>query len=331
MAARDDYNARDQQIIDNADFFVATAFRGRGVYEKVECWTLDNAVIAGRALYDDRPVAIYAIWKGRQAHILNVNSPTETVMAKTILYVLAYSKDFSTLLIEPYTNREIAAAALEQVIAARGDTISASRLVESDEDLRQLPAEDVVGIFNKLCPEGDEDGAESPLTSFDDADKGCLRTWIQMKFSKNHTAPTYTAPDTTGDEQNGAPTGDQTEGTDTMATTKKTGAKKAAAPKVKKEPAPKVKKEPAPKKAAAPKVKKEPAPKKEKTGVDKFGLRLGSKNSVAAALFARAKGATMADVIEAVGSTKYNLLNQLIEAGHTVTKDGKTITLRAAG
>jgi hypothetical protein len=50
--------------------------------------------------------------------------------------------------------------------------------------------------------------------------------------------------------------------------------------------------------------------------VDAFGLRLGTKNSMAASLWARPEGATMGEVIEATGDggtrvTKHNLLKQL--------------------
>lgn len=105
-----------------------------------------------------------------------------------------------------------------------------------------------------------------------------------------------------------------------MATTKKTKAtkgKKVAAKNVKAAP-----------KAKAPKAAKAKAPRAASTANrDEFGLLVGSKNSQAAKLFARAKGATMADVKEAVGDTKYNLLKQLAEAGHKVQKEDKTIFL----
>ena len=57
--------------------------------------------------------------------------------------------------------------------------------------------------------------------------------------------------------------------------------------------------------------------------VDAFGLRLGTKNSVAASLWARPEGATMGEVIEATGDggtrvTKHNLLRQLKGDGHIV-------------
>jgi hypothetical protein len=57
--------------------------------------------------------------------------------------------------------------------------------------------------------------------------------------------------------------------------------------------------------------------------VDAFGLRLGTKNSMAASLWARPEGATMGEVIEATGDggtrvTKHNLLRQLKGDGHIV-------------
>ena len=57
----------------------------------------------------------------------------------------------------------------------------------------------------------------------------------------------------------------------------------------------------------------------------KFGLRKGTKVSMAAAMFE--KGCTMADVKKATGSNQYNVLRSLETAGHAITRDGKAIKL----
>ena len=87
-------------------------------------------------------------------------------------------------------------------------------------------------------------------------------------------------------------------------------------------------------KAKTSKATKTAAPKKAKkaaaatpNGHDAFGLRKGSKVSQAAAMFARERGATMAEVKEKTGANQYNLIAALKEAGHKVKKDGATFFL----
>lgn len=53
--------------------------------------------------------------------------------------------------------------------------------------------------------------------------------------------------------------------------------------------------------------------KKETTGTDRFGFRLGSKKSQAAAMYASKTGATLGEVKHALKSTQFNLLNELEE------------------
>ena len=54
--------------------------------------------------------------------------------------------------------------------------------------------------------------------------------------------------------------------------------------------------------------------------LDKFGFRKGSIKSNAAAIYAKGKGATLAEVKEAVGSNQFNLLTEVEARGHTVLK-----------
>jgi hypothetical protein len=71
-------------------------------------------------------------------------------------------------------------------------------------------------------------------------------------------------------------------------------------------------------KAKAPAKEKAPAKKVE---LDVFGFRKGSKKSQAAKLYSVKKGATLAEVKEATGSSQLNLLKELEEKGHTVEKE----------
>jgi hypothetical protein len=60
--------------------------------------------------------------------------------------------------------------------------------------------------------------------------------------------------------------------------------------------------------------------------VDGFGLRRGSKVSMAAALAARPQGASMREIIEATGDggTLYNNFSRLKAKGHNVRHEGET-------
>lgn len=55
--------------------------------------------------------------------------------------------------------------------------------------------------------------------------------------------------------------------------------------------------------------------------VDEFGLRKGSIKSKAAAMYASAKGATLAEVKAKLGSVQYNVLKQLEERGYKLTAE----------
>ena len=77
-------------------------------------------------------------------------------------------------------------------------------------------------------------------------------------------------------------------------------------------------------KAEKPAKVKAKAERKERTvdpaKLDKFGFRKGSIKSNAAAIYAKGKGATLAEVKEAVGSNQFNLLTEVEARGHTVQK-----------
>ena len=61
--------------------------------------------------------------------------------------------------------------------------------------------------------------------------------------------------------------------------------------------------------------------KRDPANLDQWGFRKDSIKSRAAAMYAKAKGATLAEVKEEVGSVQFNLLTELKEAGHTVDVD----------
>jgi hypothetical protein len=54
---------------------------------------------------------------------------------------------------------------------------------------------------------------------------------------------------------------------------------------------------------------------------DQWGLRKDSTRSIAANMYARKNGATLAEVKEKVGSIQLNVLNDLEEAGFTVKRE----------
>ena len=59
---------------------------------------------------------------------------------------------------------------------------------------------------------------------------------------------------------------------------------------------------------------------------DVYGLSLDSKNHQAAMLFE--KGISHAELKDRLGREFYNLEKKLAAAGHTITKEGKTIYLK---
>ena len=85
---------------------------------------------------------------------------------------------------------------------------------------------------------------------------------------------------------------------------------------------------------AAPKAKaKAPAERKrDPAKLDAYGFRKDSIKSKAAALYAKGKGATLAEVKEALGSVQFNLLTEVEKKGFTVGKTdvksetGRTVT-----
>ena len=63
---------------------------------------------------------------------------------------------------------------------------------------------------------------------------------------------------------------------------------------------------------------------------DKYGLRVGTKGSMAASMLE--SGCTMAKIKEATGGTRYNLVRKLTAAGHEIVRGEKgQLTLRHNG
>lgn len=192
---------------------------------------------------------------------------------------------------------------------AQNDQAMSGRIISEPLDI-DGSKKYMIDLFNALAREGDE--ALGP-TGFNNRATGQTRVFDRLVMyyanlpvtaapaagATEQQAPAV-EPDT--DTESSAP--EQQKETIDMATKAKSKAKKTKTTRVKKE-----------------RVAGE--------NKDVFGLRKGSKASQAAAMFARAKGATMADVKEALGAGFYNLLNGLAEAGHKFTKDGHTYFLTA--
>jgi hypothetical protein len=89
-----------------------------------------------------------------------------------------------------------------------------------------------------------------------------------------------------------------------------------------------VMKAPDPPKGTATKATSKPP--KAVTGVDQFGIRLGTNKSKAAAMYAAGNGATLNEVKEALGQIHFNVLTQLEKKGFKVDRvmegDKKKIT-----
>jgi hypothetical protein len=104
----------------------------------------------------------------------------------------------------------------------------------------------------------------------------------------------------------------------------------APRPKTKKARKPKEKADPRiPKKPAKPlwNIPKDPGPAhfEEDAVLDKWGCIVGSKNSMALALFE--KGATVREVKDKIGGTYYNTLYKMQHRGHRVEKEGSLVRL----
>ncbi len=65
-------DARERWILENAEHFVACAFRGRGVYERIQCACLEEARDAAQRLSTDRGAMIYAVRGHSQALVETV-------------------------------------------------------------------------------------------------------------------------------------------------------------------------------------------------------------------------------------------------------------------
>jgi len=55
--------------------------------------------------------------------------------------------------------------------------------------------------------------------------------------------------------------------------------------------------------------------------LDQFGFRLGSKKSKAASLYAKPKGATLAEIKKALRSVQFNLLTELESKGYKIKRE----------
>jgi hypothetical protein len=99
---------------------------------------------------------------------------------------------------------------------------------------------------------------------------------------------------------------------------KKATANGASKPKAEAKAKPAAKAAPAKATAKPAKGKAKAERKQDPAKLDAFGFRKESIKSKAAALYAKGKGATLADVKEALGSVQFNLLTELKEKGYEV-------------
>ena len=63
------FSSDENRVRANPEYFVATVFRGRRTYDRLEAPTLEAACTAAERLYEDRPVMIYAVIGRAQAMI----------------------------------------------------------------------------------------------------------------------------------------------------------------------------------------------------------------------------------------------------------------------
>ena len=218
-------------------------------------------------------------------------------------YAITHDGLFRNLVVTVLSDPEEAKAHIDNIRAIDGFAASA------EVDL-SFPGPTIVSLYNTLAAIWNAQNSAdliADVKKFETKGAAQKRTFALIEALFGNKAPEAAAPPTVSTD---AATTETTTEEDDMATK---GKKKAKKVKVAKAP-------------KAPRVKKEAKP---KAGVDDFGLRKGSKNSQAAAMFARASGSTMAKVKEALGDTFYALLGKLEDAGHKVKKDGKTIFLTA--
>ncbi len=93
----------DAEMIANADCFVVTVFRGHPKgHDRHDAKTLDNARELAVSLYEDRPVAIYAVRGNRQIHVENYPSTATHKQEKTTVPKQAKIGEFKQ--VNPTTN-----------------------------------------------------------------------------------------------------------------------------------------------------------------------------------------------------------------------------------
>jgi hypothetical protein len=59
----------ERDVVEAPDYYTAIAFRGRNQFERREAPDMEATLAAAAEIYEDRPIAIYAVRGGRQAMI----------------------------------------------------------------------------------------------------------------------------------------------------------------------------------------------------------------------------------------------------------------------
>lgn len=273
-------------VIASAYMFTVRRFEGVGKYLMADVPTLiEAAAIArlwGKGPYGHGPLVYAVNAAGRCVHVEEREFP-KMVDEEKRYYVCDY-RDLGNVRINDF-------ATLDEATANCPSEGGAS-VISEENQIKDLSSDAQVAIYNHLRRSG------KPITAFANADEAAARVFTLLCAPRDRAIGEVTAeqPERTQ------------EGTDMATKTKKAKAKKAKTPKPAK----------APKAAKTAKTAKAKAPKAAANGHDAFGLRKNSKSSEAARMMARTNGASMAEVKEAVGDTKYNLVKKLKAAGHKV-------------
>lgn len=154
----------EREVVRKSQCFICCAFRGVGYYDKIETRSLEQARIEAPKLYKDRPVAIYALWKGHQVHVENYE-PTRTKQQERTMsngYLITFKGEKVKVILfdaDGETRPESPRGYKDGIYATSAD------------DLKVLTIPKMVEIHNGLVNEDDQRKA------FKDKDTGARVLW----------------------------------------------------------------------------------------------------------------------------------------------------------
>jgi len=142
-------DAHEQQVLDNAKYFTVVVFRGRGVYDRVERPTREDARLQAKemSLTTSRGVMVYAVDGPHQALIETVFSG-EDIMTTFIL--VTHKANFTKPVVTSYADD----AALKAAEAALKSGTEYLVFTGNNEELNELKVEEIVKLFNAIAPKG---------------------------------------------------------------------------------------------------------------------------------------------------------------------------------